>query len=211
MAQKTRAIIRKLALPLEIKFGDDTIISDGFFVLTSKEVRRLNITSIGEDGYVTCEIFPSKKEEVLSLKSFIREDNLIGTEISKTRGSGADFGQYRYYARPDGHLYAVISGKRIRRIQLGKLTDRDSPISIAVRTILRSFNSDEFTKKALASKLPKRLSHGQILKAILDVLTIEGYLQKREIQFRGRLQETFKSTDKLVKVAFTSPEQSYKV
>lgn len=217
--KQARLVVRKLALPLEVRIGDDTVVSDGFFSLTSKETGKIRIVAVDADGYVTCEISPRLKERVPSVRAFFSEGDLIGIETSTTRGSGEDFGQYRYFRRPDGFYYAIVSGKsRSRRISMGKLSDGNSRISIFAQTILRNLNGMEFTKKDVLmhahgeTGIPKRLTHGQPLKALLDTLTIEGYLEKREKKERGRIREYFKATQKMYNVvARSNPEQAYKV
>jgi len=210
MVQKSSETkIRKLPLPLEIKVGNDTVITDGLFSLTSKEASQIKITSVDEDGYVTCEIFPPQHQRPTS-KSLtdIFSDALIGTESSKTCGRGENFGQYKYYRRPDGSFYAIVSGVRPRKLQLGKPTDRHSSISIVARTIKHSFNTNEFSKKQLLPLLSKKLGHGQMLKSVLDVMKIEGYLEKRETKTRGRLKELFRATEKLSQIVIAIPEQA---
>lgn len=215
--KKPRLIMRKLALPLEVKIGNDTVVSDGFFFLTSKETGKIRIVSVDADGYATCEILPPPKERPPRISAFISEGaTLIGTEMSKTRGSGEDFGQYRYFKRPDGFYYAIVSSKsRPRRISMGKLIDRNSRISIFAQAILRKLNGMEFTKKDILTHargeagIPKHLTHGQILKALLDTLKLEGYLEKREEKERGRMREYFKVTEKMFSLlAWSSPEQA---
>jgi len=202
--------VRKLPLPLEIKVGDDTMVTDGLFNLTSKEASKIRIISVDQDGYVTCEITPSQqiRSAPRSLTEIFSADTLIGTEMSKMRGRGKDFGQYKYFRRPNGSFYAEISGARTRRLQLGSLNDKRSPIARVARTIVPAFNSNEFSKKQLVPLLAKNLSYGQILKSILDILKIEGYLEKREIKPRGRLKELFKATNKLKIEMVAIPEQA---
>lgn len=215
MVQKpSETKIRKLPLPLQIKLGNDTIVTDGLFSLTSKEASQIKIISIDEDNYVSCEIFPPQPMK-LSSKSLTEifgkdQDTPIGTELSKSRGRAKEFGQYKYFKKPDGNLYVVISGARPHTHQLGNIIDKNSSISIVARCIKQNFNSNEFSKNELAGKLPKRISYGQILKSILDVMKLEGYLEKREMTPKGRLHEKFKATDKMYKilVATASPEQA---
>lgn len=209
MTQKTaEKIIRKLPLPLQITVGDATVISDGFFALTSKEASSVNIVSIGQDGYATCEIIPPTKKKVVSPEEFFGGDTLIGVEPSRTRGRGKDFGQYKYYKRPDGSLYSVASGKRTRKYELGKLEDQNSPISIAAKAIVRSFKTTEFSKKDISPLIPKNLRYGQKLKSLLDAMTLEGYLEKKAIKPKGRFRELFKATSTLQTEVFALAHKS---
>jgi len=210
MTQKTsETVIRKLPLPLQIRVGNDTVVTDGFFTLTSKETSQIKIVEIGQDGYATCEIFPPLKERTISLQVTVGEDVLIGMESSKTRGRGKDFGQYKYFRQPNGNLYAMIFGGTGRpyKFQLGKLSDRNSPLSVVARTIARNLNTSEFTRKQLIPLIPKNLQFAQSLKAILDVMHLEGFLDK-ESKRNGRLKESYKATDKLKKLIVASSEQA---
>jgi hypothetical protein len=209
------AIIRKLPLPLQIILGDDTVVTDGFFRLTSKEAKQINIINIDNDGYATIEILPCLKPRTLDMSVIVEQDAFLGAVTSKSRGSGKDFGQYKYYRRLDGSFYAVTSGKRNRKIKLGKITDRSGRIFTVATVIDKQFHTNEFTKKQLTPLLPKRLSHGQMLKALLDVIHLLGYLEKREVPTKGRggrLCELFKATSKLKSVIYPyydlSPEQA---
>jgi hypothetical protein len=204
MARVSRdVIVRKLPLPLQIKMGNGTVITDGFFYLTCKEAREVKIASVSEDGYATIEIFPSPKvNSGLDIAVAIEQDTFLGVAMSKSKGSGKDIGQYKYYRRLDGSLYAVTSGKRSRKLQLGKPTDRNGRIFAVARVIKDQFQNGEFSKKELIPFLSKRLSHGQMLKALLDIMHLEGYLVKKEVSTRGKLREIFVATDKLRSLVF---------
>jgi hypothetical protein len=207
MQKTSEIIIRKLALPLQIKIGEEPMISDGFFKLTSKDVSQLNVLAIDGDGYAKCEIIPPSRDKTPSaIHIVLDQDTFLGTTASKTRGSGKSFGQYRFYKHRDGSYYALTSNNR--RIHVGKATDHNGSISIAARIIISNFNSNEFTKEQLIHLLPKNLSHGQMLKALLDVMHIEGFLEKREPTIKGRLRELFRDTDKLKTIITASPEQT---
>lgn len=197
MAKVKERVIRKLPLPLQVKLGDDTVVTDGFFFLTKREAEQINIIAIGQDGYATIEILPSSQNTTPDMSVLIEHDTFLGTMASKSRGLGKDFGQYRYFKRVDGSLYALTSGKRSRKIELGNPTDMHSKIFPVALVIGNKFAMSEFTKKDLIPALPSHLGYGQILKAILDAMTIEGYVEKRERKIRGKLREMFKVTPKL--------------
>lgn len=197
--------VRKLALPLTFNLGQDGIASDGFFKLDSALVSKVVIKSIDADGYAICELYqPSKKERTIRLKVSNAMDTptLIGTEFSKSSNRGYGRGEYKYFELPDGNIYAEISGKRKRRIQLGSLKDRTSRISMVKQMIAQHFPiGKEFDKKQLIKFLPKRLTYGQTLKSTLDVLKIKGYLDMRETKYMGRPHELFIPTNKIHKMA----------
>jgi hypothetical protein len=206
--QKSNGVkIRKLPLPLEIRFGSDATITDGLFSLSGKEASSIRIIDIDDEKYATVEIYPAKKDETQILKISFVEDTFLGSDLSKSIGLGKDFGRYKYYKRKDGSIYAVVNGqKRTRKLQLGNPRERDSPIAIIARTICLNF-PNEFSKKQITQVLPKKLGYGQTLKAVLDTLTFEGYIEKKQGTTRGRLRETFKSTAKLNDLIVT-PEQA---
>lgn len=110
--------------------------------------------------------------------------------------------RYRYYKRLDGSLYAITSGKRARKIELGKSMDRNGRIFKIAEVISMRFRTAEFLKKDLIPIVPKRLSYGQTLKALLDVMTIEGFLEKREVPIRGKQRELFRATEKLRELTY---------
>jgi len=210
-------IVRKLALPLEIQMGDDTVISDGFFSLTSKEAYRINVKKIDSDGYATCEIVSPPKLRMQSLSVIFGGDvEHLGTESSLSRGSGEKLGQYNYYKRPNEFYYAMVEGKNgERKINLGRLANRKSRISIFARTVARLLNGNEFTRKdiilQIRNGMPRQLTHGQILKSMLFVLTKEGYLERRTANDEHkRPREYYKTTAKLLnQIKMFSPEQAY--
>jgi hypothetical protein len=204
LAKAKERVTRKLPLPLQVKLGDDTVVTDGFFFLTKREAEQINIIAIGQDGYATIEILPSSQNTAPDIAVSIGKDTFLGTMASKSRGLGKEFGQYKYFKRVDGSLYALTSGKRSRKIELGNPTDIHSKIFIIASAIGSKFGVSEFTKKDLIRVLPSHLSYGQILKAILDAMTIEGYVEKREKKIGGRLREMFKVTPKLRHLVPTS-------
>jgi len=219
MTEKSKDVVtRKLPLPLQVTIGDDTVVTDGFFILTSKEASSINITSIDQDGYATLEIFPSmKRNSAYGTSAVIGQDTFLGEVPSRTLGRGKDVGLYKYYRRPDGSLYAIAHGKRNRKIKLGKPRDRHGRIYGVASAIQKQFGDGEFTKQQIVPWLSKPLRHGQVLKALLDVMHLEGYLEKRIAQPKGRIQEHFKATVKLIKLISpwhaianypTSPEQA---
>ena len=84
------------------------------------------------------------------------------------------------------------------------MLDRSSAINIIARVIRQSFNSSEFAKTELIRFLPKKLSYGQTIKAVLDIMTLEGYVEKTQGKNRGRLREIFKA--KVTAACFPSTE-----
>lgn len=205
-------VVRKLPLPLEIRFGSDATLFDGFFSVTGKDAGIVKIVSVDSDEtgtYATCEIYPPKNDKTPSKRlTDFSNDTLIGTDLSKSRGLGEKFGCYKYFKRLDGSLYAAVeSSGGTRRLQLGNPQNLNSPIAIMMRIIKTNFYPGEFSKKQLAPLVPKQLSYGQIMKATLDAMCFEGYLQKTQVRVRGRFRETFKATEKMKPFPVT-PEQA---
>jgi hypothetical protein len=216
MQKQSETKIRKLPLPLRFKLGVDGSVSDGLFTLTSKEASEIGIISIDGDGYVSLEIHPPAKENksnIVKLKDLLYGvATQIGLEASKSRGQSKEFGQYKYYRRPDGTLLAtVIGGARDRTFCIGNIKDRSSIIFQFAVTIVHSFGTKEFSKHDLTPLLPQTLRFGQTMKSVLDIMTIEKYLERREGKSDGkpgRIREWFKATDKLTQFIVANPEQA---
>lgn len=213
--QKNNVVkIRKLPLPLDIRLGNEPMITDGLFSLTGKDASSIKILSVDTEGYATCEIYPPKpqsKDERPNLRDFLGLGTIIGVSASKSRGQSKEYGKYTYYKTPDGTYAAETAGARKRTFNLGKITDMESTMGIYGRTIIRSFGKTEFPKKDLMQKLSRTLSYGQTVKSVLDIMTKEGYLERREATKEGkvgRLREWYKATDKLTKTIVVSPEPS---
>jgi len=206
--QKSNGIkVRKLPLPLEISFSNSPTMTDGLFSLSSKEASSIKITDIDKDGYATVEIYPPRKEIQTHLPDTY-PDTLLGTNISKSKGKGKDYGQYRYFRRSNSSIYLVIEGgKRARKLELGNPVDRNSHIATVARAIKLNFGMNEFSKQQLIQFIPKSLSYAQMLKGTLDAMNFAGYVQKTQGTIRGRIKETFKATEKINEIIVT-PEQA---
>jgi hypothetical protein len=215
MQKSSESKIRKLPLPLQFKLGADGSLSDGLFTLTGKEASKITIKSVDGDGFVCLEIHPPTKEPKSSarnLSSTVVLRTKIGVETSKSRGQSKDFGQYTYYRLPDGSLIAEVTGEvRNRTFHLGNFKDHSSIIFQFAVTIVHSFGTKEFSKHDLTPLLPQTLRFGQTMKSVLDIMTIEKYLERREGKSDGkpgRVREWFKATDKLTQFVVAIPEQA---
>jgi hypothetical protein len=208
--------IRKLPLPLQFKLGVDGSLTDGLFILTGKEASKISIISVDGDGYVSLEIHPPTQESEIrtrqnNLKIFFGHGTKIGLETSKSRGQGKDFGQYTYYRSPDCNYVAEVTGGRNRTFHLGNLKDRSSIMFQFAGTIVQHFGTKEFSKHDLTPLLPQTLRFGQTIKSVLDIMTIEKYLERRQGKSDGkpgRIREWFKTTDKLAQSVVPIPEQA---
>lgn len=217
MQKPSETKIRKLPLPLRFRLGANGLISDGLFTLTDKDASEVSIISVDNDGFASIQIHPpirEPKSEATRLSDVFGLGTQIGFEASKSRGQGKDFGQYRYYRRPDGTLFARVSGgARGRTFCLGNIRDRSSIIFQFAGTIIQHFGVNEFSKRSLTPLMTQTLRFGQTMKSALDIMTIEGYLERREGKSegkRGRIKEWFRATDKLTQTIVASPEQAQK-
>jgi hypothetical protein len=78
-------------------------------------------------------------------------------------------------------------------------------------TIVQHFGTKEFSKHDLTPLLPQTLRFGQTIKSVLDIMTIEKYLERRQGKSDGkpgRIREWFKTTDKLAQSVVPIPEQA---
>jgi hypothetical protein len=120
--------------------------------------------------------------------------------------SGTSRGVYDYYKRASDMTYYTILklGSRSKKIRLGSLTDIQSHISQIAHAMQRFYEplGDKwFDRKDLLPHLAPMLTHGQKLKSALDILVLEGYLERRETHERGKVHEEYKATGKLGRTA----------
>lgn len=199
-----------MPFPIDIDVVDGTAISDGVQTLTHGEASHIKLLRVDQDGFLIYEVTPPKKaSSKISLKDyFVEEQQLIHTESTGLNPKGEPLGTYKYYRRSDGSYYASITGKKTppHGIELGKLTERDAPLGIAVRTIAYQFGTEKFSRQTLKDKIPQSL-YAQKLKSILDVLHKEGCLIK-EVDLtstQGKPKELYTATEKLRKIVLPSP------
>lgn len=203
-----------MPFPIDIDVLEGTLISDGIQTLTSKETSHVRLTKVDSDGFLVYEVTPPKKfSSKTSLKDYLGEEQLIGTVTTVESCDGQAQGIYKYYRRPDGSYYASIIGKdqKSHGIELGKLSNHESPVSIVARNIAFKFDVKKFSRNDLKIVIPKKLTYGQKLKSILDILHKEGYLVKEIDQTsRNKAKELYTATERLKKVIIpsTSPEQA---
>lgn len=202
----------KLALPLIVeRSGSALIISDGMFEkqFEFKEFGKLRVTSIDSEGFVTFEISGVKQQTIIEPASPRGTRNvdvgfvLIGSGTAKSSSGTASRAKYDYYKRvADEYYYAVIKlGSKVKKIHLGSLQASSSHLRQIIRAIQTFSDGTFFDRKMLTGRLSyPALKHGQKLKSALDILVIEGYLEKRESQRRGKPYEQFKKTLKMLSI-----------
>ena len=206
--EKDVSRVHRLALPLIIeRDGSMLHISDGMFGhdFDFKDFRRLKVVSVDPDGFITFEVSatqqkaliepPSPQYKKMSDVGFV----LIGSGTAKSSSGSLTRGTYQYYKRPaDEYFYAEQTlGTKTKRMHLGSLQDSISPIRQFISAIQRVAPTDWFDRKKLSTGLSHALSHGQKMKSMLDILVIEGYLERRESRRSGKVHEEYKALVKL--------------
>ncbi len=88
---------------------------------------------------------------------------------------------YVYGKGRKGYICVVLNGKPMRTFTLGKIEDSQSKIGM----VLRAIPSDRLViKNDLAQTLPRTFLDGRLIKAVLDILKIEGYVTYERVILR---------------------------
>lgn len=202
----------KLALPLIVeRSGSALIISDGMFAkqFEFKDFGKMRVTSIDSDGFVTFEMSGVKQQTLIeptsprSTRDLEVGFVLIGSGTAKSSSGTTARATYDYYKRvADEYYYAAIKlGSKLKKIHLGSLQVSSSHLRQIIRAIQTFSDETIFDRKRLIERLSyPALKHGQKLKSALDILVIEGYLEKRESQRHGKTYEQFKKTPKMLSI-----------
>lgn len=199
--------VHKLALPLVVeRSGSSIVVSDGIFAkaFEFKEFGRIRVTSIDSEGFVTFEILAPQQEILIEPSLLSRRISdvgfvHIGSGTAKSQSGSTARGTYEYFKRPTDEYYYTIHklGVKTKRIHLGSLQDQTSHIRQIAKAIETFDDSSWFDRKVLVQKLMPALAHGQKLKSVLDILVLEGFLDRRESHKRGKVHEEYKITSKL--------------
>jgi hypothetical protein len=209
--EKEISRIHRLALPLIIKRKDTALhISDGFFGhdFEFKDFDQLKVTGVDGDGFVTFEISMPRQQTLAFGESPQRSRlfasgsfSLLGSGSAKTSGSGITRGTYEYFKRStDEYYYAShkMDGKEDKRIHLGSLRDPTSHIHQIIKACQRFDEEAWFDRKRLSEYLTKAQRHGQKLKSALDIMVIEGFLERKEsLSKKSKAYELYHATPKL--------------
>jgi hypothetical protein len=207
--EKKLSRVHRLALPLVIeRKGSILSVSDGIFGhdFEFRDFDRLKILGVDEDGgFVTFEVSIGQQQTLVdpsSPKHFRATDVgfvSFGTGTAKSSSGSTSRGMYEYFKRPSDEYYYTLHklGSRTKKIHLGSLQDPKSSIRQIAYAIQTYDDSSWFDRKSLVKKLTSSLSHGQKLKSVLDILVIEGFLERKETQKRGKSYEEYKKTTKL--------------
>lgn len=107
-------------------------------------------------------------------------------------------GSYDYFKRSTDEFYYAIHklGSKTKRIYLGSMQEPASDIRQIVTATRHFTDSTWFDRKQLIPLLKASQSHGQKLKSALDILVLEGYLERTESHKRGKVHEQYKITSK---------------
>jgi len=208
--EKEISRVHKLALPLIIeRSGSSIVVSDGLFerAFEFKEFGRIRVTSIDTDGFVTFEVSAPRQSTLIESSALTFSHKkvselgfvLIGSGTARTSSGSTSRGTYEYFKRPADEYYYTLHklGSKTKKIHLGSLQDQMSHIRQIAHAIQTFDDSTWFDRKALAQKLMPALAHGQKLKSVLDILVLEGYLERRETQRRGKAYEQYKKATKM--------------
>lgn len=109
---------------------------------------------------------------------------LFETKTKSSRG-----GVYCYHWRQSDSSYRVTihRGSRVRELNLGSIRDPQSLLVRMMRELRRRIPQGKpFIKRQLSLMLPKNLTHGQTIKATLDILTAIGFLEQMDIKRNGK-------------------------
>lgn len=183
-------------LPLIIRSETPILITDGKAQLEHKGdiiIRSADTLSVIFEPQETMElrhVEPKKFLQSTIVEPTLPEEyELLTKSQSKVSASGGAKSEYLYYQRErDMSFIAIIRrNEKVRRINLGSLFDRHSIIS----TALREFSREKpfYRRDLQTQRMPTSLKQGQRIKACLDILTHEGFLDKTEIPI-GKKRKT---------------------
>lgn len=120
-------------------------------------------------------------------------------EPTKSNSRGRAKSTYEYYRRDRDMSYLLLirHDDRTRKVNLGSLFDSDSVIHKALREFSRE--KPFYRRDLIAFRMPDGLKQGQIIKACLDILTYEGFLERKEVSLRDKkpIDRYFRTEKKL--------------
>jgi hypothetical protein len=195
-------------LPLIVKrVGTALLVSDGTFghEFEFKDFGQIRVVGIDSEGFVTFEVATPEQqtliesglphERLLTAGSF----SLVGSSTAKSTSTGTTRGTYEYFKRStDGYFYTLYKlGTKSKKIHLGSLQDPTSDIHQIAIAAQRFEGITRFDRKQIIPLLKPSQSHGQKLKSSLDILVLEGYLERTESRRKGKVHEEYKATSKL--------------
>jgi hypothetical protein len=206
--EKKVSRIHRLALPLFIERKGSTLsVSDGIFGhdFEFRDFDRLKVLGVDRDGgFVIFEVGIGQQQTLEGAAPRYKrgvdvEFVSFGTGTAKSSSGSTKRGTYEYFKRSSDEYYYTLHtlGVKTKKIHLGSIQDHKSPIRQIAFAAQTFDESIWFDRKVLVKKLVPSLAHGQKLKSVLDILVIEGYLERKETQKRGKSYEEYKKTMKL--------------
>lgn len=122
----------------------------------------------------------------------------LTTTRTKSTSHGTAKSIYEYYKRErDMSFLAWVrrNGEVRRKISLGSLFDPDSTVCRALKEFSRE--KPFYRRDLKAYRMPDGLKHGQVIKACLDVLVHEGFLDRTEVAIgKSRKADRYVRTSK---------------
>lgn len=189
--------------------NSEVVISNDFFVSHSiriDQVDKIRFKSMDQDGFISFEIHYVEPKKIIvspQLEAEINGYTLFHSRAPTTTAYGTQKSLYEYYKRDRDLSYYVLirrGNSKPQKILLGSLLESKGIIFPMAWIINRSFDKGEvFDRKKMVPFLPSKFRNRRIMKAVLDVLTAEGFLKRIETKSRGRLHEEFTKTEKLEK------------
>jgi hypothetical protein len=199
--------VHRLALPLVVKRkGTAILVSDGLFghEFEFKDFGQIKVIGIDSDGFVTFELSTPEQQTLIESSSSPRKLGVItgsftqfGSGTAKT-SSSIKRGSYDYFKRSTDEFYYAVHklGTKTKRIYLGSIQEPASDIRQILSATRHFGDSTWFDRKQLIPLLKPSQRHGQKLKSALDILVLEGYLERTESHKRGKIHEQYKITSK---------------
>jgi hypothetical protein len=204
----------KIGFPFRLDKTDTGIVITDCYQIAHKfndgEWTTIKEKSLDSDGFLLLEITSPELRKALphEVQAGINGYMMFYSSIPKSKSHGVQKSIYEYFKRDiDGEYYVRITkeGSQPFKMRLGKLDEPNGKLFPFTQKIEESFKlGEKFDREILDPKLPEPLRSRRIMKAVLDILTAEGFLRKTESKLRGKLHEQFEKTDKLTKFIIDS-------
>jgi len=182
----------RIAPPLTIQIeGSEIVITDG--VISLKHEGKVKVKAASR-SFVEFELGLEEPSKPVVPKEIDGGYIHVFSKEAKIPSRGIR-AVYEYYKRRNNGSYHVVvwRGYKKRRFHLGSLGDSNSLLRKALDVL--PVKGIQFHKGGLYKKLPKDLAHGQMVKAVLDILTEEKYLTIKEV---NGIKEVYERTEKTI-------------
>lgn len=170
--------------------GSQLVVTDG--TLSIKHSGRIELKSVSK-RLAEFEIEVKEGSPIVVPKKI---EDYVRVWQSVPITSGGLLSVYHYFQRKKdkAYLVSIWRGYKHRNFKLGSINDSESRIGQLLQILPPQ--GKQFSRKDLYINLPKPLKHGQILKAVLDVLTKEEFLRKIEVE--NGTKEIYERTEKTI-------------